>query len=69
MNSLADQLLRLCTFTAEGPSSVPGQGTKIYHKAHGMAKEKRESTLRSLYGNIDLEIAQAAYSSQVFRGD
>ena len=28
-NSLAIQWLGLCTLTAEGPGSVPGQGTKI----------------------------------------
>lgn len=49
-------------FTAEGQSSIPAQGTKISHKPHGMAKEKRESTMRSVYGNTDLGIAQAAYS-------
>ena len=25
----SSQWLRLCTFTAEGPGSIPGQGTKI----------------------------------------
>ena len=28
-NSLAVQWSRLCIFTAEGPGSIPGQGTKI----------------------------------------
>ena len=28
-NSLAVQWLGLCTLTAEGPGSIPGQGTKI----------------------------------------
>ena len=28
-NSLVVQWLGLCTFTAEGPDSIPGQGTKI----------------------------------------
>ena len=28
-NSLAVQWLGLCAFTAEGPGSTPGQGTKI----------------------------------------
>ena len=28
-NSLAVQWLGLCTLTAEGPVSIPGQGTKI----------------------------------------
>ena len=28
-NSLVVQWLGLCAFTAEGPGSIPGQGTKI----------------------------------------
>ena len=32
-NSLAVQWLGLCTFTAEGPGSIPGWETKIPHSA------------------------------------
>ena len=38
-NSLAVQWLGLCTFTAGGMDSIPGQGTKISGKPCGMAKE------------------------------
>lgn len=32
-------VVRHCTFTAEGPASIPDLGTRS-HKPHGMAKEK-----------------------------
>ena len=37
-NSLAVQELGLCTFTAEGPSSIPSQGTKIVPVVPGKKK-------------------------------
>ena len=41
-NSLAVQGLGLCTFTAEGLCSVPGQGTKISQSTcwHGQKEEE-----------------------------
>ena len=34
------QWLRLCTFTAGGTGSIPGQGTKILHATWCKGKEK-----------------------------
>ena len=39
-NSLVVQWLGLCTFTAEGPGLIPGQGTKI-HKTRSSARKKK----------------------------
>ena len=39
-NSLAVQWLELCTFTAKGLSSIPGQGTKILQAMWYSFKEK-----------------------------
>ena len=36
------QWLGLCVFTAEGPGSIPGQGTNILCKLGGMAKKKKK---------------------------
>ena len=33
--------LRLQVSTARGTSSIPGQGTKILHAGHGVAKKKK----------------------------
>ena len=39
-NSLVVQWLRLHAFTAEGPGSIPGQGTRIPQAAwHGQEKK------------------------------
>ena len=39
-NSLVIQWLELCTFTAKGPGSVPGRGTKISQAIrHGQKKK------------------------------
>ena len=35
------QCLGLCAFAAEGPSSIPGQGTKILQVAHCGEKKRR----------------------------
>ena len=46
------QWLRLCTFTAGGPNSIPGQGTKIPCATwNGKKVEKRKKKL-SLYQKI-----------------
>ena len=39
-NSLAVQWLELCTFTAKGLSSIPGQGTKILQAVWCSFKKK-----------------------------
>ena len=39
-NSLVVQWLGLCAFTAEGPGSIPGQGTKILQVAQRSQKTK-----------------------------
>ena len=41
-NSLAVQWLGLCTFTAEGTGSTPGQRTKIPQATQCGQKEKRK---------------------------
>ena len=51
-NSLAVQWLGLRAFTAEGPSSIPGRGTKILQVARRSKKKKKkyiESILQNLY--------------------
>ena len=40
-NSLAVQRLGLGAFTAVGPGSIPGQGTKILHAAYCVQKKKK----------------------------
>ena len=40
-NSLVVQWLRLCTFTAKGPGSIPGQGTKIPQAVWSSQKKKK----------------------------
>ena len=42
-NFLVVQWLGLCTYTAEGAGSVPGQGTKIPQATHGGQKKKKWS--------------------------
>ena len=41
-NSLADQRLGLHAFTAEGPGSIPGQGTEIPQATWGSKKKKKK---------------------------
>ena len=41
-NSLAVQWLGVGTFTAEGPGSIPGQGTKIPQQATWCGKKERK---------------------------
>ena len=41
-NSLAVHWLGLCTFTAEGPDSIPGQGTKILQTVQHGQKERKK---------------------------
>ena len=36
----------LCTFTAVGPGSIPGQGTKIPHAACNQKKPKTKQSLQ-----------------------
>ena len=40
-NSLAVQWLGLCVFTAEGPGSIPGRGSKIPKAMQGSQKKKK----------------------------
>ena len=48
INSLVVQWLGLCTFTSEGPVSIPGQGTKIpWAVWHGWGKKKRLISFQS----------------------
>ena len=43
-NSLAVQWLGPCAFTAEGPGSIPGQGTKIMQASwRGQNKNKNKN--------------------------
>ena len=44
-NSLVLQWLGLCTFTAEGAGSIPGQGTKIPQAAVYQKKKKKTPNL------------------------
>ena len=45
-NSLAIQWLGLSTFTAEGPGSVPGRGTKILKASRcGQKKKKKQLSI------------------------
>ena len=45
-NSLGVQWLGLCTFTAKGPGSIPGQGTKILKaESCGWGEKKMFSTV------------------------
>ena len=39
-NSLVVQWLGLCTFTAKGPGSIPGRGTKILQDTQHSQKNK-----------------------------
>ena len=45
-NSLAGQWLALCTFSAEGLGSIPGQGTKIPQDVHYSKKKKQKTFLK-----------------------
>ena len=50
-NSLAVQWLGLCTFTAEGLGSIPGQGTKILQAVQcGKKKKKKKQKKEIIYG-------------------
>ena len=52
-NSLLVQWLRLGTFTAVGPGSIPGRGTKIPQAAwHGQKKETTKLFLRVFFQMI-----------------
>lgn len=42
-DSLAVQGQGLCTLTAEGLRSIPGQGTKIHESRGSMAKRKKKN--------------------------
>ena len=42
-NFLAVQWLGLCTFTAEGTGSIPGQGTKIPQAVRRSQKKKEKN--------------------------
>ena len=43
--SLVVLWLGLCTSTAEGMGSIPGQGTKILHAVRDDQKKKKKKTL------------------------
>ena len=44
------QWLGLSSFSAKGPGSIPGQGTKIrYYRLHGEAKKRKKKTKRNFY--------------------
>ena len=53
-NSLAAQWLGLCTFTAMGPGSIPGQGTEIPQDAgHGQkTKQNKTKRINRDYGDL-----------------
>ena len=44
-DSLVVQWLGLCTFTAEGTDSIPGQGTKILQAMQCGKKKKKKKKL------------------------
>ena len=44
-NSLTVQWLGLCTFSAEGPGSIPSQGTKILQAVWCGQKTKKEKKI------------------------
>ena len=50
-NSLAMQWLVLCVFTAMGPGSVPGRGTKIPQAAWHGQKTKRKTSKQNIRAN------------------
>ena len=43
-NSLAVQWLRLCILNAEGPGSIPGQGTKV-SQTEKLSKKKKKAMI------------------------
>ena len=43
---LGSPVVRLGTFTAEGPSSILGQGTKILHAVQRGQKKKKKKRLK-----------------------
>ena len=47
-NSLAVQWLGLCAFIAEGPGSIPGQGTKIPQAVQCSQKKKKNPILHGV---------------------
>ena len=54
-NSLAVQWLRLCTFTAGGTCSIPGQGTKILHTTwHGQIPQGLINTDEAAIGSQEV---------------
>ena len=59
--SLAVQWLRFCTFTTEGMSSVPDQGTKIPH-----ATQCSQKTKQNLKPEIQPQIQQRFWNYQIW---
>ena len=56
------QWLGLCTFTAEGPRSIPGQGTKIPQAAQSSAAKKRNKNAEEM---TTLENHQSLTSNEI----
>ena len=52
-NFLVVQWLGLCAFTAKGPDSVPGRGTKILQASQcGQEKKQEKRSYQPKLGNI-----------------
>ena len=47
-SSLAAQWLALCDFTAQGPGSIPGWGTKILQATQSSLKKKKKTVPNNL---------------------
>ena len=54
-NSLALQWLELCTFTADGPDSIPGQGTKIPQATQYGQKKKTKEKKKEGSGKLSVD--------------
>ena len=48
-SSLAAQWLALCDFTAQGPGSIPGWGTKILQATQSSQKKKNKKLYPIIY--------------------
>ena len=60
-NSLVVQWLGLCTFTAKGPGSVPGRGTKIPQAMQHSQKKKIKNIVCGIYPCIKCEVLIQIY--------
>ena len=62
-NPLAVQRLELRTFTAGGPGSIPGQGTKI-PQAVRYGQKKKRIYYNSIFPSLQLFLASRSYTQK-----